>query len=131
MRLNLKSREGMDAASLERAALDEDLYRRADYPAIIASWRKFIPRDRLLVILMDDIAARPGQDLEQVCTFLGVEYPDKRFARAAEPVYAGPPMELPPPVLEVLKGRLRPIYEGMAALYPEIGALWAARYDRP
>ena len=130
MRMSLKSREGVDVAGLERAALNNDLYRRADYPAIIANWRRFVPDDRFLVIFMDDIAAEPRRVLEQVCTFLGVEYPDKRFMRAAEPVHAGPPQELPPPVLEVLKGRLRPIYEGIAALYPEIGARWAARYYR-
>ncbi len=61
---------------------------------------------------MDDIAAQPARVLERVCSFLGVEYPAKRFARAVEPVHVGPPQALPPSVLEVLKGRLRPIYEG-------------------
>ncbi len=131
MRMNLKSREGIDVAGLERAALNNDLYQRADYPAIIAHWRRFVADDRFLVIFMDDIAAQPAQVLERVCTFLGVEYPAKRFARAAEPVHVGPPQALPLSVLDVLKGRLRPIYEGIAALYPEISARWAARYYRP
>jgi hypothetical protein len=128
MRMNLSVRGDMDVAGLERAALNKDLYQRADYPAIIANWRKLIPDHRFLVVFMDDIAAEPGRVLEQVCAFLGVEYPGKRFARASEPVHVGPPQELPGTVLDVLKERMRPIYEGMAALYPEMGGRWAARY---
>ena len=131
MRMTSSGRDEVDLSGLERAALNKDLYQRADYPAIIANWRKFIPEDRFLVIFMDDIAARPGLVLEQVCAFLGVDYIAKRFGRAAEPVHVGPAQELPPSVLEVLKVRFRPIYEGFAALYPEIGARWAARYYPP
>ena len=80
-----------------------------------------------VVYLVDD----DPHTREQVCAFLGVDHIAKRFGRAAEPVHVGPARELPPSVLEVLKVRFRPIYEGFAALYPEIGARWAARYYPP
>jgi hypothetical protein len=117
-----------EVSKLAQFAANADQYKRADYPTIVAGWRKFVPEDRFLTIFMDDIAAEPRRVLEEVCGFLGVPYRDKLFARAANAVHAGKAQEIPPAVLDILKYSFRPIYEKLAALYPEIGARWAARY---
>lgn len=128
MRMTAKMRGIEDEALFVQFANNADQYQRADYPTMIASWRKFIPEERFLVVFLDDIGATPNAVLETVCAFLGVRYRDRPFAKAADPVHAGKPQEIPPVVLDALKTRMRPIYDRVAALYPEIGARWAARY---
>jgi len=117
-----------DVSKLAQFAANADQYSRADYPTIVAGWRKFIPADRFLTIFMDDIAAEPRRVLAEVCGFLGVAYRDKLFAKAANAVHAGNAQEIPPAVLDILKRSFRPIYEKLAVLHPGIGERWAARY---
>jgi hypothetical protein len=126
IRMTARTRGIADAEGLERMARNADLVQRADYPAMIAHWREFIPAERFLVIFMDDIAAEPGAVLDKVCAFLGV--PPRHFAKADEAVHEGVALEMPPAVLAALKERLAPVYEGITALYPEIGARWASRH---
>jgi hypothetical protein len=128
MRMTAKTRGVDDVEMFVQFAGNADQYQRADYPTIIANWRKFIPEERFLVIFMDDIGATPNTVLERVCEFLGVRYRDRPFAKAADPVHAGKQQPIPPAVLDVLKERMRPIYDALALLYPEIGTRWAARY---
>jgi hypothetical protein len=52
------------------------------------------------------------------------------FRRAAEVVHAGRGHDMPPSVLERLKQRYRPVYEGVLALYPEVGRSWMERHYR-
>ena len=128
IRMIAQSRDMVDIAQLAQIATNGDQYRRADYPTIIDTWRKFVPEDRFLTLFMDDIATEPRGVLTEVCGFLGVECHDRLFAKAANTVHAGTPQEIPPPILDILKSSLRPIYEKLATLYPEIGARWASRY---
>lgn len=113
---------------LEQFARNVDQLQRADYPQIIANWRKFVPAERFMVIFMDDIIAEPNTVLEEVCGFLGVKYRDKPFQKAADPVHVGAKQDIPDAVLQSLKTSLKPVYDGIAALYPDIGARWAQRY---
>jgi Sulfotransferase family len=122
--------DGTDLAALKRAALNTDVFARSDYPAIVARWRGFIPEDRFRVIFMDDIVAKPASVLEEVCGFLGVTPNERLSRRAAEIVHAGRGQEMPPSVLERLKQCFRPVYEGISALYPEMGRRWMERHYR-
>jgi len=128
IRMTSRARDVSELDKIVQFARNADQLQRADYPQIIANWRKYVPAERLLVIFMDDIVAEPNAVLDEVCGFLGVKYRDKPFEKAADPVHVGTPQEIPPPVLESLKTSLKPVYDGLIALYPEIGARWAERY---
>lgn len=128
IRMTARGRGVSDVEKLEHFARQADQLQRANYPAIIARWRKFVPEERFLVIFMDDIVSQPTAVLQKVCAFLGVPYRDKAFAKAANPVHVGEAQEIPAPVLSALKERLKPVYDEVTALYPEIGARWAAKY---
>jgi hypothetical protein len=128
IRMIAEARGVTDTSEMETMAANIDQYRRADYPAMIANWRRFVPEDRFHVIFMDDIASDPKRVIEQVCAFLGVKFRQKRYAKAENAVHVGKPKEIPPGVLAVLKRGLRPIYGRLAEIYPDIAARWAARH---
>jgi len=128
LRMDLKRGQKKELGELEAGAINREVYRRSDYPKIIANWRRFIPEENFLPIFMDDIAAEPNRVLESVCGFLGVPYRPKRFTDADEPVHEGLAHEMPESVENILKARLRPIYEQFADLYPEPGHAWMARH---
>jgi hypothetical protein len=129
--IRMTSDDGTGLAVLERAALaNNDIYARSDYPAIVARWRKFVPENRFLILFMDDIVARPADVLERVCKFLGVASNERFLRRAAEAVHVGRAAEMPPSVHARLKERYRPLYDGIEALFPEIGARWKERQYR-
>lgn len=113
---------GMD--DVEKFAAGADIYQRADYPSMISKWRKYVPEDRFLVVFMDDIEKAPQDLLKTVCNFLGVGYRPKLFNKSDNPVHVGEAKPMPPHIEAILKEKLRPIYEGMAELYPEIGTAW-------
>lgn len=126
IRMTAGAKEAADVDALVRMARHADQVSRADYPAMIAHWREFIPEERFLVIFMDDIVAAPATVLDAVCAFLGVA--PKRFAKAGEVVHPGVARDMPPAVYATLKERLAPIYDRLGVLYPEIGARWTARH---
>ncbi|HTT99486.1 MAG TPA: sulfotransferase [Rhizomicrobium sp.] len=128
IRMTAQARDITDVAVLERFASQDNQVHRANYPAIIESWRRHIPEDRFLVVFLDDIQAAPGAVLERLCGFLKVPYEEGFFPNAANPAHVGQEMEMPSSVLEILRDRFRPIYDDIAMLYPEYGAAWRARY---
>jgi Sulfotransferase family len=128
IRMIAEARGMSEAAEMETMAANIDQVRRADYPAMIANWRRFIPQDRLHILFMDDIASDPTSVLKSVCGFLGVKFREKKFAKSTNAIHVGKPREIPPRVLALLKTRLRPIYDRLGEIYPEIAARWAARH---
>jgi hypothetical protein len=128
--IRMNAADDADLATLERAALNNDIFARSDYPAIIARWREFVPDERFRVVFMDDIVERPQHVLEEVCAFLGVACAERVTRRAEEVVHAGRAQEMPPSVHARLKQRYRPVYDGISALYPEIGRRWMERHYR-
>jgi hypothetical protein len=128
LRMFARTRELPMTDALAAYADDQDQVQRADYAGIVARWRRFVPEERFHVLFMDDVAERPGEVLEKLCTFLAVDYLPDIFKKAAQRVHEGEAQEMPPAVLAVLKKNLRPAYDGIAALYPEIGARWMAKY---
>ncbi len=128
IRMTARTRNITDDAKIEQFARNLDMLQRADYPAIIATWRTLIPSDRFLILFMDDIIARPTAVLEEVCAFLGVPFRDSYFPKAASPVHVGEAQAIPASVYAILRERLKPIYGELAGLYPEIAAGWAARH---
>jgi hypothetical protein len=117
---------------IETFAFDKGALRgacvRSDYPAILASWKSFVPAERIHVDFTDNISSRPAVVLRDMCAFLNLDFKDGLFPHADEAVHVGEPLEIPPAVLAVLKTRLEPVYDALTMLYPEIGAAWRARY---
>jgi len=56
--------------NLRRIASLPDVVLRADYPAIIARWSKFVPEERIHILFMDDILTKPLELMSDVCKFL-------------------------------------------------------------
>jgi hypothetical protein len=121
-------RGASDLAEMEQMAGNIDQVRRADYATMIANWHRFIPEDRLHVVFMDDIADEPLGVIEGLCRFLGVTFRRRRFEKADNAVHVGTKEEMPPSVLAILKENLRPVYDGLAGIYPAIAARWAERH---
>ncbi|MBV9991210.1 MAG: sulfotransferase [Alphaproteobacteria bacterium] len=113
---------------IPQLASNPDVLARSNYPAMIARWRRYVPEDRFLVVFMDDITAEPHAVLQTLCRFLKVPFNEKRFRKAAAAVHVGEAKPIPAPVLATLKDRLKPVYEELGGLYPEIAERWAARH---
>jgi hypothetical protein len=128
IRMNAHARGIEDDAELEVFAAHADQVKRANYPAIIANWLRFIPRDRLLTMFLDEIESAPDSVLERICAFLNVEYDAEYFPKADTQFHVGEERDMPPGVERILKRSLRPVYESIAELYPEIGRAWMARH---
>lgn len=128
IRMMAKKRRTSEVGALESMASHADMTRRSDYAAIIAAWTKFVPQERFFATFMEDIANDPNKVLKDLCGFLGVAYRPKFFKKMANPIHSGDELEMPPSVAAILKERLRPAYDGIARLYPEIGAAWLSRH---
>jgi len=113
---------------LVRIAELPDVVQRANYPAIIARWSKFVPEDRMLILFMEDILEKPLELMAQVCKFLGVDFKKEMFPRLHKPAYVGKQLEMPPEIYGLLKVQLHPVYVEMSKLYPENAGKWLQRH---
>jgi len=128
IRMDNHRQNGISQAELEEASQSVKVLGRSDYPAIISSWRKFVPPERLHIVFIDDIARKPLEVLNGVCDFLGAEFLPERFAEAAVRVHSGNELDMPPGIYEGLKRSLRPVYDRLIELYPEHTGKWRARH---
>lgn len=128
IRMMANTRHVADPGELEAMARSPEQVRRADYSAIIKSWTKIVPDGHFHIAFTDDIAEQPHRVLEGVCAFLGIRHQERFFRRAEKPVHVGEAQPMPPSVEAILKERLRPAYEGIAAQFPEKGGAWMARH---
>ena len=127
IRMLAKRRKAVGLPQMEQFARHVDIFRRADYPAIIEKWREHVARENLLIISMDDIVAKPLIVLAGICKFLNIEFNGENFGNADLPVHVGEASIIPPTVYGILKERLRPTYDKLSEL-PEIEADWASRH---
>jgi hypothetical protein len=128
IRMLLRNRNTTSLEEAERFAVNPDIFQRADYPTIIANWRKHVAKERFLVIFMDNIGENPNKVLRRVCDFLGASYNHQFFKASDNPIHVGETQEMPPSVEAILKEKLLPIYEKFAVLYPKVGEAWMARH---
>jgi hypothetical protein len=128
LRMMLRGHAPASMEDIETFAAGPDICQRTDYPGMISKWRAYVPDDRFLVIFMDDIETNPQAVLKTICEFLGVAYRPKLFKKSDNPIHVGEAKPIPPHIEAILKEQLRPVYEGMAQLYPEIGERWMSRH---
>ena len=128
MRLTIRQRGIDDFETLEMFALHPELVARADYPAALRRWGAHVPPERLFTAFTDTIAANPKQVLERFCGFLDVAFDAAYFPEAETPVHVGQVLDMPPALYAILKERLRPVYEEISVVFPDIGPVWMARH---
>lgn len=113
---------------MRRIAAYQDMEQHPNYPAVLARWRQVLPTAQMLVIFADDIAARPEYVVEHICEYLEIEFSPKYFPDLNVPVHVGNTKEIPDDLYNFLKQQLRPIYDHILELYPEIGRQWMAKH---
>jgi hypothetical protein len=128
IRMIARMKNVSELSELEKIAGNQDVVQRANYPAIISNWAAHIPSERFFVTFMDDIIGEPAMVLDRICAFLRIEFDPKCFAQANDPIHVGKAMDMPPSIYVLLKKQLRPIYDGIVELYPQIGAAWRSRH---
>ncbi len=116
------------AAEIEKISLADGVIVRSDYPRLLDHWSRFVDASRILAIFMDDIAARPGFVLSQVCSHLGVEYRETYFPTQDKVIHEGKPKSMPPAIYNAMKVRLRPVYIELARRYPAVAGAWIERH---
>lgn len=99
---------------IERGAKD-----REDYAGAIARLRAAVAPDRLLIQLLDDMMTVPG--VSRLCRYLGIS---DRPADIARREHEGLPLALPEALLRRAQAALRPQYECVAMLFPDLPASW-------
>jgi hypothetical protein len=115
-------------AHLKELAAYPDIADRGNYPRILGLWARLVRPERLLVIFMDDIATDAAAVMRSVCAFLQLEYKENLFRQLKRAVHVGEEIEIPPELHDVLKRVMRPVYDELELLYPEIVQRWMARH---
>ena len=126
IRMLAKARAEVGLPQMEQFARRADIVKRADYAAMISNWKKLVPDARILVILMDDIATQPVVVLDKVCVFLGILADRLRLEKSGRPIHVGEKEEIPSSIYAILRDKLKPTYDTLGAMYPEIGRTWSA-----
>lgn len=121
------SKRGADGRRVPASALLDEILdgaptgvlARGDYASILPRLGRAIAPDRLLVQFQDEMLSLLG--LSRLCAFLGIRTVAADFSR---PVHAGPALEM----TETQKARalslLRPQYDFVDRLFPELPASW-------
>ncbi|MCZ8080910.1 MAG: sulfotransferase [Rhodobacteraceae bacterium] len=92
---------------------------REDYAGAIARLRAAVAPEKLLILLQDELMTIPG--IARLCRFLGiVDHPADLAYREHE----GLPLDLPATLRARAQAALRPQYEYVARLMPELPASW-------
>jgi hypothetical protein len=113
---------------LRRIASHPELVEHANYPKLISRWAALVSTSRLLLIFADDMLARPEHVISEICRHLDIEYDVKYFPDLAIPQHVGDAMEIPGDIYTLLKAQLRPVYDDIIRLRPEVGRRWLAKH---
>lgn len=92
---------------------------REDYAGAISRLTAAVAPDRLLILLQDELMSIPG--LARLCRFLGIA---ERPADVTRREHEGLPLDLPQELRLRAQAALRPQYECVAKLFPELPASW-------
>jgi hypothetical protein len=121
-----KQTDTPELSIIEKMAQRPGVLERSNYPSTFETWSVYQSEGRFLTLFFDDIAHDPAGLLKSVCEFVGVAYEAGDFRGARKQVHAGPQHTMPPSVNELLKTRLRPVYEDIARRCPARGEAWMA-----
>jgi hypothetical protein len=127
IRMSLKHRSDLGNA-VERIAKAPGVLERGNYPDVLQRWTAQFPKESLLIEFTDNIGTRPLAVLERVCGFLGVEYEERFFGNADNPVHTGSELELPEALYRDLRAYYEPVCRQMAEQFPEPCLGWLRRH---
>ena len=126
LRMFAKRKEA-DQITLDQLIALPEVTVRADYPAILARWRRFVPEERLFTGFFDQIRETPEPFLKDLLAFLGRDHRPEYFAKADEAVHKGISMAIPDDIYDHLRRELAPVYEELKVQFPNETSGW---YDR-
>lgn len=92
---------------------------REDYAGIITRLRAAVAPERLMLMLQDEMLTRPG--LARLCAFLGIRVAPADFDKR---VLEGASLPLAEDLRARAQGLLRPQYEFVARLFPDLPESW-------
>lgn len=101
---------------------------RSNYPSMLARWMTLIPNENLFIGRFEDIHKAPLQILKRVCDFLGVRFDARFFPAAAKRIFEGTRIPLDDALYQKMKERMKPLYEELIGLLPELTEPWAERH---
>ncbi|HEY1613377.1 MAG TPA: sulfotransferase [Rhizomicrobium sp.] len=113
---------------LERLAKHHTIVSRSDYPSMLSAWGGVFARNHIHTIFTDHIGNASDKILSDVCEFLGVKFVQARVPKSEAIAHEGQPMDMPASVYNILKDRLRPIYDRLDEIDPDMAAQWRARH---
>jgi len=97
---------------------------RSDYAGTIARLTAAVAPDRLMLAFYETLTTLPG--LDRISRFLGIDRGTPDFARR---LHEGPAHPLPPALAQRARAVLRPQYDFVARLMPDLPAAWRANMD--
>jgi hypothetical protein len=100
----------------------------SDYGKWVLRWLGMMPRERILVEYLPNIAHRPMDVLNKVCQFAGIPFHRDFFGEAHKPVFRGEAQfDRLDDALAIARKRLAPLVDDFHVRLPEIAdALWMA-----
>lgn len=110
----------IDAMEQMLAGVEAGMADREDYAGTITRLRAAVAPDRLLIQLQDDLMSVPG--IARLCRFLGIsaDHPADFDTRHHE----GLPLALPDDLRARAQAALRPQYDFVARLFPDLPDSW-------
>jgi hypothetical protein len=114
------SRQGIsepaDGVDWERFALDPNIRDRGDYQRNITNWVSRYPRESILFVPYQDIAAQPISVLRQIEQHIGVgELPN--YESASQRVFEGEKIEIPEHATGLLREVVAPQYDFLKSTF--------------
>jgi len=101
---------------------------RSNYPAILKRWSALTPSANMIVMSFDEIVGAPFIFLERLCERIGVGFDKRFFPEVSQVVREGATDEIPTATLGVMRERMRPIYDRLMQIAPDIASPWANRH---
>jgi Sulfotransferase family len=115
-------------ADLRQIATYRGVAGHANYPEVLARWTAHLPNSQILVLFTDDIIQRPEMTIKSVCEFFNIEFSIQHFPELTKKVHVGDAKEIPNDIYDLLKAQLRPVYDQMMDLYPDVCRGWMAKH---
>jgi Sulfotransferase family len=82
---------------------EQFIIERSRIQKMFNKWEQFFPKDNFFIAFYEDVALRPYWLLEEVCSFIGVDFDQNYFLNANKKVHVGSSSEMPDTVLKHYK----------------------------
>jgi hypothetical protein len=101
---------------------------RSNYPPLLQRWASIVAPHNLIVLSFDNLETDPQRFLSHLCQRLGLHYDPRFFPYANSIVREGGVDLMSEETLAGLRSDMRPIYEELNAMYPDIARPWLLKH---